>query len=90
MGDKPRTDAGKEETIELLNSYYTLMFDAISGHCGAVDPMIGDALMTVFGAPAPLADLPFAAIRAVLDMQEMIERLNVERVALQKSRYAYA
>ncbi len=45
-----------EETIELLNTYYTLMFDAISGHGGVVNQMIGDGLMAIFGAPLPLAD----------------------------------
>src|SRR5215471_1308499 len=30
-----------EETIELLNTYYTLMFDAISSHGGVVNQMIG-------------------------------------------------
>ena len=45
-----------EETIELLNTYYTLMFDAISGHGGIVTLMIGDGLMAVFGAPLPLPD----------------------------------
>ena len=39
-----------EETIELLNTYYTLMFDAISGHGGVVNQMIGDGLMAIFGA----------------------------------------
>ena len=43
-----------EETIELLNTYYTLMFDAISGHGGVVNQMIGDGLMAIFGAPLPL------------------------------------
>ncbi|MEO7855354.1 MAG: response regulator, partial [Rubrivivax sp.] len=43
-----------EETIELLNTYYTLMFDAISGCGGVVNQMIGDGLMAVFGAPQPL------------------------------------
>jgi adenylate cyclase len=33
-----------EETIELLNTYYMLMFDAISGHGGVVNQMIGDGL----------------------------------------------
>ena len=33
--------AGAEETIELLNTYYTLMFDAITGHGGVVNQMIG-------------------------------------------------
>ena len=45
-----------EETIELLNTYYTLMFDAISGHGGVVNQMIGDGLMAIFGAPLPLPD----------------------------------
>ncbi len=44
-----------EETIELLNTYYTLMFDAINGHGGVVNQMIGDGLMAIFGAPLPLA-----------------------------------
>ena len=29
------------DTIELLNSYYTLMFDAIGGHGGIVNQMLG-------------------------------------------------
>ena len=73
-----------EETIELLNTWYTLMFDAISGHGGVVNQMIGDGLMAIFGAPLPLDDAPLAAVRAALDMQEMIELFNLERVALEK------
>jgi adenylate cyclase len=73
-----------EETIELLNTYYTLMFDAISGHGGVVNPMIGDGLMAIFGAPLPLPEPPLAAVRSALDMVEMIELFNLERVALAK------
>ncbi|MEP7056991.1 MAG: adenylate/guanylate cyclase domain-containing protein, partial [Caldimonas sp.] len=73
-----------EETIELLNTYYTLMFDAISGHGGVVNQMIGDGLMAIFGAPLPLADPPLAAVRAALDMIEMIGLFNAERVAARK------
>jgi len=73
-----------EETIELLNTYYTLMFDAISGHGGVVNQMIGDGLMAIFGAPQPLEDAPIAAVRAALDMVEMIELFNVERDGLGK------
>ena len=74
-----------EETIELLNTYYTLMFDAISGHGGVVNQMIGDGLMAIFGAPLPIAEPPLAAVRAALDMIEMIELLNVERSAARKT-----
>jgi len=68
-----------DETIELLNTYYTLMFDAISGQGGVVNQMIGDGLMAVFGAPLPLADAPAAAVRAALDMIEMVQLFNAER-----------
>jgi class 3 adenylate cyclase len=74
-----------DETIELLNTYYTLMFDAISGQRGVVNQMIGDGLMAVFGAPLPLDDAPLAAVRAALEMLEMIELLNVERGAAGKA-----
>ena len=40
-----------EESIDLLNTYYTLMFNAISGHGGIVSLIEGDGLMAVFGAP---------------------------------------
>lgn len=73
-----------EETIELLNTYYTLMFDAISGHGGVVNQMIGDGLMAIFGAPQALEEAPLAAVRAALDMVEMIELFNVERTGTDK------
>jgi len=70
-----------EETIELLNTYYTLMFDAISSHGGVVNQMIGDGLMAIFGAPLPLADHCGGAVRAALEMIDMIELFNAERGA---------
>ena len=70
-----------DETIELLNNYYALMFDAISAHGGVVNQMVGDGLMAVFGAPLPLADSSAAAVRAALEMIEMVDMLSVERVA---------
>ena len=73
-----------EETIELLNTYYTLMFDAISGHGGVVNQMIGDGLMAIFGAPLPLPDHAGSAVRAAQEMIEMIELFNLERAAAGK------
>jgi class 3 adenylate cyclase len=74
-----------DETIELLNTYYALMFDAISGHAGVVNQMIGDGLMAIFGAPLPVPDPALAAVRAALDMIELIELFNVERAAAGKA-----
>jgi adenylate cyclase len=73
-----------EETIELLNTYYELMFDAISGHGGVVTLMMGDGLMSVFGAPVPLPDHGESAVRAAQEMVELIELFNVERQSAQK------
>ncbi len=70
-----------EETIELLNTYYTLMFEAITGAGGVVNQMVGDGLMAIFGAPLPLADHSAAAARAALEMLELVDLLNAERLA---------
>ena len=64
------------ETIELLNSYYTLTFAAIAGHGGIVNQMLGDGLMAIFGAPVPLLDHRDRAVRAALEMLEMMEAFN--------------
>ncbi|HEY5364872.1 MAG TPA: adenylate/guanylate cyclase domain-containing response regulator [Casimicrobiaceae bacterium] len=73
-----------EETIELLNTYYTLMFDAINSHDGVVNQMIGDGLMAIFGAPLPIADHCGSAVAAALEMIELVEMFNAERAAAGK------
>ena len=73
-----------EETIELLNTYYALMFDAISGHGGVVTLMMGDGLMSVFGAPMPLPDHGESAVCAAQEMVELIDLFNHERQAAAK------
>ena len=73
-----------EETIELLNAYYALMFDAISSHGGVVNQMIGDGLMALFGAPLPLDDCAGSAVAAAMEMIDLIEQFNLERSAAQK------
>ncbi len=74
-----------EETIELLNTYYMLMFDAISGQGGVVNQMIGDGLMALFGAPLALADAPLAAAQAALGMMDMVQLYNAERASQGKA-----
>ncbi|HSL50428.1 MAG TPA: response regulator [Candidatus Deferrimicrobiaceae bacterium] len=67
------------ETIELLNSYYTLTFDAIGGHGGIVNQMLGDGLMAIFGAPLPRADHRERAVRAALEMLELVDGFNQDQ-----------
>jgi class 3 adenylate cyclase len=72
------------ETIELLNTYYALMFEAISGHGGVVTVMMGDGLMSVFGAPMALPDYAENAVRAAQEMVELIDLFNLDRQAAEK------
>jgi class 3 adenylate cyclase len=72
------------ETIDLLNAYYTLMFDAIGGHGGVVNQMVGDGLMAIFGAPVPNTDHRGQAVRAALEMVELVDLFNQERSAQEK------
>ncbi len=69
------------ETIDLLNSYYTLMFDAIGGQGGIVNQMLGDGLMALFGAPLPHADHAERAVRAALEMLDLVAGFDGERAA---------
>jgi class 3 adenylate cyclase len=69
------------ETIELLNSYYTLMFDAIGGQGGIVNQMLGDGLMALFGAPLHHADHAERAVRAGLEMLELVAGFDREQAA---------
>jgi adenylate cyclase len=72
---------GPAETIDLLSSYYTLMFDAIGGQGGVVNQMVGDGLMALFGAPLPHADHAERAVRAGLEMLELMAGFNREQAA---------
>ena len=72
------------ETIELLNDYYTLMMDAISGEGGIVNQMVGDGLMAIFGAPLPREDHRERAVLAARQMIEMIRLFNEEQAARDK------
>lgn len=70
-----------EDTIELLNSYFSLMIDAIAGEGGIVNQMVGDGLMCIFGAPLPLPDHCARAVRAALQMMKLLTRFNQEQAS---------
>jgi class 3 adenylate cyclase len=72
-------------TIELLNNYFALMFDAIAGYGGTVNQMVGDGLMAVFGAPINMEDHRERAVRAALDMVDNLVIFNGEQGALNRA-----
>jgi class 3 adenylate cyclase len=72
------------DIIELLNDYYSMMFDAISGHGGVVNQIVGDGIMALFGAPAPVENQSECAVLAALEMLEMIGLFNQQQAALDR------
>jgi len=72
------------DTIELLNDYFSLMFEAVANERGFVNQMIGDGLMCIFGAPLPLKDHHQRAVCAARQMIELIRRFNQEQAMLNR------
>ena len=72
------------ETIDLLNSYFALMFEAIVGNHGTVNQLEGDGLMALFGAPILHDNHREHAVRAALEMIELLKGFNGERAAQNK------
>ncbi|HEX9018107.1 MAG TPA: adenylate/guanylate cyclase domain-containing response regulator [Anaerolineaceae bacterium] len=72
------------DTIELLNDYYSMMFEAINARGGVVNQIVGDGIMALFGAPAPLQNQALCAAQAALEMIEMIDLFNQQRAALER------
>jgi len=74
------------DTIELLNNYFALMFDAITGNGGTVNQMEGDGLMAIFGAPVYHEKHREHAVNAALEMIELLKGFNEQRSAQNKGR----
>ena len=73
------------DTIELLNDYFALMFDAITSNKGMVSLVEGDGLMAIFGAPVHHDDHRTDAVHAALKMFELLKVFNENRASLGKA-----
>jgi adenylate cyclase len=62
--------------LDFLNEYFSGMVESVMHHHGVVDKFIGDAIMAVFGAPVPEPDDALRAIRAALEMQARLRKIN--------------
>jgi PAS domain S-box-containing protein len=70
-----------EEVVVMLNKYFEVMVDVVFEYGGTLDKYIGDALMAVFGSPAPLADHAWCAMQTAVQMREKLIEFNEKRVA---------
>jgi len=61
------------------------MFEAINGQGGMVNQMLGDGIMALFGAPILLENSAESAVRAALEMIELVELFNQQQAALSRA-----
>ena len=65
-----------EPLRELMGEWYAEMQTSLEHHGGTVEKFVGDAVMAVFGLPQAHEDDALRAIRAALEMQSAVGRLN--------------
>ena len=69
-------ELGPMESARLLNNYFDIITDAVFKYKGSIDKFIGDAAMAIFGAPFQDMDYTEMAVRAAIDIQKEIKKLN--------------
>ena len=67
------------EVIAMLNDFLEGASAAIEAEGGVVDKYVGDEVMAIFGAPVAHPDDAQRAVRAALNIQSVIARLNESR-----------
>ncbi|WP_293152475.1 MULTISPECIES: adenylate/guanylate cyclase domain-containing protein [unclassified Microcoleus] len=70
-----------EEVVVMLNKYFEVMVDVVFEYGGTLDKYIGDALMAVFGSPAPLEDHAWCAMQTAVKMRAELDKFNLDRIA---------
>ncbi len=70
-----------EDIITLLNRYLGEMVDILLDFRGIIDEIIGDGILSFFGAPEPLEDHPQRAVACALTMQQVMAEINTRNLA---------
>jgi adenylate cyclase len=74
-------ELGAAGIVKLLNEYFSYMEDILKSEGGVIDKYIGDAIMALFGVPAPLGNDADRAVRGGLGMLAALDVLNRDRQA---------
>jgi len=73
-----------QETVSMLNAFFTAMANVVFRHEGNLDKFIGDCVMAMWGPPQQHVDDAARALRCALEMQREVEALNQARVEVGK------
>ncbi|MBU6391149.1 MAG: adenylate/guanylate cyclase domain-containing response regulator [Planctomycetota bacterium] len=65
-----------DDTVNLLNEYFTEMTKLIFNYGGTLDKFIGDGILVFFGDPIPFDNHAERAIRMAIDMREKVQELR--------------
>jgi adenylate cyclase len=67
------------ETLDTVNVYLAAIADNVKRYGGTLDKYIGDCVMAFWGAPIPNPAHAADAVRAAVDAQRALARLNADR-----------
>lgn len=67
-----------EETRQVMGRIFSAAAEVVGRYEGRVEKFIGDAIMAIFGVPLAHEDDPQRAVRAALELHEMVARLSPE------------
>jgi class 3 adenylate cyclase len=68
-----------EQVRSLMNSCFEALVPVVEKYFGAIDKLVGDAILALFGAPVTHKNDPEQALRAALEMKEVLASLNSAR-----------
>lgn len=66
-----------EQALDLLNHYLSVVTDAVGDQGGTVADLLGDGVFALFGAPIGHVDDAERAVRAALEMQSAVARVDI-------------
>jgi adenylate cyclase len=73
-------DMEPDEMLEMLNDYLQVLVPVIFAHNGTVDKFLGDGILAVFGSPESDPKHHENALRAAVEMQLAVSKLNETRI----------
>ncbi len=71
---------GPQETVVMLNEYFSTMVDTLFHHGGILDKFIGDAMLAVFGAPFSTGEDADRSVATAVDMMKALKQFNARRM----------